>query len=720
MWSGCPCVWNKREIWRHINEKRECLWTLGFWTIYLWIAAKIPSQIFSSLPATGGDTGSHLWPVIALRDYGIPHFDWRVWNPGNYAGEPLLVHYFPLPFLFMAFMSYFMPVGLAFNIGSFAPIALLPPCLAWGVKNFLLHTGSSRTLARRAGALAGILSLGVLFNDGNSMWGGNAYSVLAGQFAHQYAFVFFFLFIGVLPQALQTRRAVIPAAFLFAAVVLSHAYIALTLPIVFAVALLAFPVATFKRRLKGVVTVGALGTSLSAWFWWPLIDNTKWTTPYAFSWHFKSIIDEVLPVTLAPTVVALGVGVLFWFFMPRLAQHTWRSCLFWGAQIIAAYVCYVTFAKFGLVDVRSIPHGHYAAAVMAAILLANLSFDGRVWFRGLVLAGCVVVAYAQIRVLGASLAKVTGWMTWNYSGWTAKSGYESLRRVSQKIAGTFDDRRVQYEHGDGNGVAGTTRVFEMLPFFAGRSVADGVYMQSSILAPMMFYHQAAVSAAPSCPFNGYPCTKPDIDKALRLGQLLGIGTYILNSPRIIKSAESEPKLRETLIAEPWHVYESENEVGLVEVPKVAIQKIAPSNWRKDFWSWFESYAAGVPFHVTDLAGAHEKADFPVLGADESCKASVGVSFGRIVLDTTCPGRLHVLKFSYHASWRASSGDKLWLTSPGFIGLVPSEGRVVLRFGQSPSWRLASAWSILALLLCAAPGLYSGILSSRRRSPSRLS
>ena len=78
---------------------------VAFWALYFICFYKHVPLIFNTEPATGGDTGSHLWPVVALREYGLAHFNFRPWNPGNYMGEPLLVHYFPLPFILMALAS---------------------------------------------------------------------------------------------------------------------------------------------------------------------------------------------------------------------------------------------------------------------------------------------------------------------------------------------------------------------------------------------------------------------------------------------------------------------------------------------------------------------------------------------------------------------------------------------------------------------------------------
>src|SRR4051812_7050755 len=86
--------WRERSV--------ESVLYLVFWCVYAVPLVGLPRELFSALPATGGDTGSHLWPLVAFREYGFPHLDLRIWNPAHFTGEPLLVHYFPLPFILMA------------------------------------------------------------------------------------------------------------------------------------------------------------------------------------------------------------------------------------------------------------------------------------------------------------------------------------------------------------------------------------------------------------------------------------------------------------------------------------------------------------------------------------------------------------------------------------------------------------------------------------------
>ncbi len=308
---------------------------LAFAILYVVTLGPLVSLCWMSLPATGGDMGSHFWPVVALREYGLPNFNLRIWNPGNYFGEPLLVHYFPLPFLLAALASYFMPAGLAFNLASASPLLILPLTCWWTGYRLGRFYLWPRDMVNIFAALCGIFVLSFMFNKGNTMWGGNIFSVMAGQFAHQWAFIFFFALVGFLPFALRGLRGdIIKSALCFAGVVMSHGYVALFLPLLFLGAL-AYPDIRPKKKLAVLFIVGLGGSLLSVWYWWPLISNTKWTTPYALVWNFQDPINEILPIQIAPQLLVLLSGLLIYTFLsPTYLRRFAFFVLPWLPQLL--------------------------------------------------------------------------------------------------------------------------------------------------------------------------------------------------------------------------------------------------------------------------------------------------------------------------------------------------------------------------------------------------
>ena len=175
--------WKNLKLSRLLNlsklsriPKEDKFWIFTIVVFVGFISFITPVAVWNSKPATGGDTGSHFYPLWVLVKESLPHWQIRSWNPGNLMGEPHLLHYFPGPFLVMAFLSIFMPLGLAFNFGTLLPLVAFPLSLAFALSKL----GSS--YAFRIAAVAA--SFLVLFNESYSMWGGNATSLLAGQYAH--------------------------------------------------------------------------------------------------------------------------------------------------------------------------------------------------------------------------------------------------------------------------------------------------------------------------------------------------------------------------------------------------------------------------------------------------------------------------------------------------------------------------------------------------------
>ncbi|MBI1861244.1 MAG: hypothetical protein HYR96_10040 [Deltaproteobacteria bacterium] len=633
--------------------------------------------------------------MYALREYGIPQLNLRPWSPANYAGEPLLVHYFPLPFIAMALASYFMPPGLAFNLLTFLPLLLTPLAVAWSCGRLARGFGATMNHSGCCGSLSGILSLGVLFNDGNSMWGGNIFSVLAGQFAHQYALVFFFLLMGVLPSALQKGRGILGASLLFAATILSHAYVALFLGVVFIGAAFFLVGSSRAFRLQRVLIIGTTGSLFSLWFWWPLIDNSKWTTPYGFAWQFQDWFGETFPRALAPSLMLFVLGTVVSCFISSYGKRIWRGLAFWLLQVAMGILGYAFFNRLGLVDIRAWPQLQYALAASAAWFISSGLVSRSSWGRAVAVVLAVLVPFLQISLLQSELVKAAEWVEWNYSGWTNKEGFPSVRAIGRQVSGTFNDPRIAFEHDGIGNQAGTERVFEMLPYFSGRSTTDGVYMQSTLLAPMAFYQQALLSKDPSCPFSEYPCANLDISRGVELGRLLGVNTFILSSPDSIGEADHFKGLSLELDAKPWRVYHLVGNSSYAEVIENEPSVISTSDWRKKFWDWFVSYSPKSRVLVAGAASLPAQAFEP---SSEHCVPRVDVNFGTLVLKTNCPGKFHSLKFAFHDSWRASHGEQLWPVSPGFIGIIPQSAETTLTFGQSPSWTFASLVSLIALLV----------------------
>jgi hypothetical protein len=647
-----------------------------------------PLDILNDAPATGGDTGSHYWPLVTLVKEGLPNWQVRVWNPGNLGGEPHLTHYFPLPYFIMAFLSLFMPLGRAFNIGSILPVAVFPLCVYLSLRMWRVRFPIP--------ALAALASLSFLYNESFSMWGGNALSTLAGQFAHVYANCFFILGIGAMGAALAKKRFPWAATLLFAAVLISHFYVALFLPIVFLSFLFFEKSEPMVDRLKKLALSGLGSLLLSAWFVIPMLHNSKWNTAFGLKWSGGKLLQEAFPYLFWPFAV-FTVLALVYFGIQRFKkpspEREWNVlfpmaiCVF-----LAGFIYYFIFPPLGLVDVRVFPTMQLflclLAAVLAGIWMRRSMASVWVWFLAIPIGVLIFWWAAQ------EIHNFPYWMKWNYSGWQAKTAYPDVKNLSDKIRGDFNQGRVIYENSELSNAAGSMRVFEMLPYFSGRATLESVYMQATVLAPEAFYLQALISKTPSCPFPNYQCTGFNVDKLKNYLRMMGVSDLILMSSEVRTQADKSDFLKADGSFGLWHLYRSSVQAPLAEVLQKPPEWLETTDFKRSFYEWFLDYNPETPYQIIAPKESHAKIEQAVGG---DCHPNLKVEFNQLTLETDCVGKYHILKFAFHSTWKASSEDELFLTSPGFIGLIPSQAKVVLTWGQHPLWTISNVLSWVTLL-----------------------
>lgn len=674
-------VVKKSRIWIDVLGILFCLGVFFF---------NAPADVLNSEPATGGDTGSHYWPLVTLVQEGLPNWQVRIWNPGNLGGEPHHTHYFPLPYLLMALLSLFMPLGKAFNIGTILPLVVFPISLYVCLR--ALKTRFPFPI------LAAVASLSFLYNESFSMWGGNALSTLAGQFAHIYAFNFLLLGIGSLYWEIEKKRFPWLSVLFFAAVLLSHFYIALYLPLVFVCFLFFQKTETFKSRVKTLFQVGILALGLAAWFVIPMVHNAKWTTPYGLKWEGSQLFQEAFPFIFWPFA---AIGALFcicymiWRF--PLAKYEKFILPLLVFLILGSVGYYFIFPPLGLVDVRVFPVLQLSLCLFAALSVSILFSHklSRVWIWFLTPFLIAIGIWWAAR----QIHHFPYWMKWNYSGWQAKKAYPDLVKLSETVQGDFSKPRIIYENSELSNSAGTMRVFEMLPYFATRSTMESVYMQATILAPAAFYLQALISHTPSCPFPEYTCSPPNVSRLSHYMPLMGISEIITISPEVTQQADNFQFLKKKGQFGIWHLYESLLPAKLADVLRQTPDFVEEKNFKMTFYEWFKNWSGNEKFQVV-AASEFQEAILQASQGTQSCNPVVQVDFGRLKLETDCPGKFHILKFAYHSTWKTDSGDRLFLTSPGFIGLIPSNSTVELKWGGHWLWTLANSisWMTLAVLI----------------------
>lgn len=699
-----------KKLWgqslRFIQTHRQdfALWLTTF-ILVGFVSYLIPKTIWNTEPATGGDTGSHFFPLYVLVKHGLPEWSLRTWNPGNLMGEPHLLHYFPGPFLAMAVLSLLLPLGLAFNIGTILPLLFFPVCVFVGIRSLKLTNTQAFFVA--CGSLI------FLFNESYSMWGGNANSLLAGQFAHLYALNLFFLFIAAIQHDLARPKRLHLPTLLGALVAICHSYVFLLIPFFFLGLLIHDLLQDKKERtpelFKYLFVSGLLILSLSLWFLWPQVANAPWTTGNPMTWHFDDFWGTVFPPKWRELGIMLSLMlpfILFWAGRrPDFAKKmTLLSCV--CLTLIAVnFVFFFIFPKFGLVDARAIPHIQlFSFLLLFGILGMTIHFFFRARLAQvlLIVFGLCSLYWAQTQVKNFPY-----WVQWNYSSWSKKNLYKETQNVFEFLRGDFSQARVVNEHHPSLNSAGTTRVFEMTPYFAGRASLESLYQEATHTAPLTHWVQARISEKPSCPIRGWDCPTQDFNGLADQLSLIGVQDLILTGPLSFEKIKESPDFSKVYSSDTFQIHRLKRNVSLVEVMSSPLENLEGPYQRK-FYDWFKNYTSTNSFFLIKDLPTDWK-NLTTSTSTNQCRPQVVVDYNHIRLRTNCPEQIHLLKFTYHPAWSASNGTPIKMISPGFMALIPKDENVTLTFGPHWTWIISAFVSLLSLL-----GLLYVLFHGRRR------
>ena len=207
-----PSEWDRqRASWWWVPGAITVLTIAAVIVVTLWQLH--PSHLLSNTTTTGGDTGAHIAMPWYMRSL-IAHGHLTGWYPGWYDGMPLYTFYFTLPDFFIAVGSWIIPFDVAFKIGTVLGSVLLP-ITAWACGRFFRLRPPIPTLLAAA-------TLPFLFDYTYTIYGGNLFSTLAGEYAFSFGVALAILFLGLFAAAVREGRHRAWAAVVLAGCVLSH------------------------------------------------------------------------------------------------------------------------------------------------------------------------------------------------------------------------------------------------------------------------------------------------------------------------------------------------------------------------------------------------------------------------------------------------------------------------------------------------------------------
>ena len=513
---------------RQTAEAWVTLALVAFSVVFVFLQLE-PHLIFANTTPAGGDMGAHVWAPDFLHHELLPRWRLSGWTPDWYDGFPAFQFYMVIPSLLIVLLDVFLflPYGVAFKIVTVSGLVAMPVA-AWAM-------GRMARLPYPTPAALAVATVPFIFDRSFTIYGGNAASTLAGEFAFTISLVFALLFIGVVLRGIETGRHRALAAVLLALTVTCH-----LIPAIFAV--IAGVVALgmswdwrelIENRWDGnrlraawIGTVLGVGTLLSAFWTVPFLLRRAYLTDmgwekitYYATMLFPGHLGEQLSrlagslthhdytksaatgdMTWVIALAIIGVGTSI-FFRRRFGIFL----IFTGLALVVAVI--VT-PQSRLWNARLLPFWYLCLYFLAALAVVELitavavlvarvddAPDRLTVIGGTVLAALVAfwAVALPLRVLPFGHQSTDGstyswlfvktkdkhfihdWATWNYSGYERKKAYPEYKAVidlMDDLSKRNGCGRAMWEYDKSEDRFGTPMALMLLPYWTNHCVGS--------------------------------------------------------------------------------------------------------------------------------------------------------------------------------------------------------------------------------------------------------
>jgi hypothetical protein len=665
---------------------------LGFLAIFSFLLDYLrPSLLFLPTIAAGGDTPCHYPTFVWFMEHLLPQARLHGWYPGGYLGHPILLYYFPLPFLAMAALAPLVGMPVAFKLGTVLPVLLLPP-LTYAAFRLMAFRFPGPILGAGAAAL-------FLFLEENPIWGGAIASMLTGEFAYAWGIALAVLFLGLVYRDYTRAKGPLRSALLLGVVAFAHGYAVLWAGL--SATYFLYSSRRPWRTLGFLAVVALLSFASAGLLLLPLLSAWGYTTPYNDPW-ITVTTRGLVPPLLWPIFGVAALGLVGTFVLGRRKGGPDHRLLFLGHAALVGAALSAAGPALGVIDVRFVPFAQLAVCLVGAATL-GLALE-RARAGGLFALGLVLLA-----LLGgdARSSVLRYWIEWNYTGLEAKELWPAFRRIADVLKGTVADPRVAVEYSPIHEAAGSIRMYETLPFFTGRSTLEGVYNQASLTTHSVYYLASELGAVSPNPFKDIEYSRFDTDAAVDHLRLFNVNDVVALSPQLVTALEGRRDATLVTRISPYSVFRlSGGEGRYVEPVRFSPVRSAPRGWRERALRWFSSRPlSGVPVVFTEDARVGPVEPDPWLPPPaQSLPAGVEVQetveAESITIRTSRPGHPLLVKVAFHPRWRVTGALGPYLVAPALMLVIPQQEAVHLTYSRDASDRLGLVLSLGAVVVGA--------------------
>ncbi len=517
---------------------------------------------------SGGDNPAHPYLMMSLRDALLNHGAIIHYARGFWNGFELFQFYFPFPYICGALLSTLVHPSIAFKTMVILGAISLPYAFGRAAKAM----GASIFVQ----IVASLLSLCFLYTEAHVMWGGNIFSNAAGMIANQWGvtlFVLSFAFTVENWNRSQPRFRILHVL-LYAATALSHFYCLLMVLCLFG----AFFITDLIERRRWLISrpgvvfylQPVMSLLLISWWFIPLRMSMEWSSEFGGAWEIN------LFTTYTPYerwTFALSLSILLVAVALQIQRRLAMLGIFLVLVNAGLYFLGHSLGVYAFLEIRIWP-ALYLALYLATILAAQY-----IWIRfPKPLRSLSVVAPILLFPATASLEKSNFWFSWNWGGTEKRAAwvdYEEMIRILKEKKGA----RVITELGpELDGLTGSSRGFELLPYYTDAEIPIGGIVNSASFANVGYALQCLVGAGCA----GMPprtfVSDPDQVRAVNYMKTLGVEYLIAHTPDVRAQFARDTRLNVLFSGKSFSLFQLKEPARKVESYSGTVPLICSERW----------------------------------------------------------------------------------------------------------------------------------------------
>lgn len=683
-----------------------------FLIIYLAICVIFkPWEIFSNTTTAGGDTGTHHYGVKFLIDNLLPQFRVTGWSNGWFAGMPIIHFYFTFPYLLIALLSKIITYNISFKIVTALGSFILPVCVYWMMRLFRFKYPYP--------LLAAMGSTLFLFMESYSIYGGNFLSTLAGEFGYSLSFALCFLFLGTMHLALEKGARFnwlfVLNCFILMVLTLSHILTTVCLLAMIPWLLLEN---TGKRNLLYTGCVLVCGFFLTAFWSIPFALKLKYTPN--MGWKNLSGFKALVPYEILAVIILAVIGIIFYLILVNRKDDK-RLIVFFISYIFLNLVFFIP-GSGRIWNARLLPFIYINAFFLAAyslflffsFLMVRFASKKIIFKRITALAFVPLIALISFATVIAMQPKAAGWAAYNYTGYETKPYWNTYMQMMEYIKSMPQGRWMVEQDHDNLSKLGTTRAFELIPFWTDSATMEGLLVEGAFTAPFHFSNQALLSKKPSNAIPGLKQPRLNVKTGVNNLKMMNIKYMIASSDEVKKQLDENKDARFLANFDAFNFYEINTSGRYVEALKYEPFKIKTNDWYGSVLPWFNYNDPDKAFILWDQ-GEKELGQFEEIYSSQTenpKKRNLNFNGGviseiieneKIEFETTAVGIPHIIKISYFPNWKAVGAKGPFVISPSFMMVIPTQEKVTLYYGSTITDTVSRTltqltWAFLFILL----------------------